>query len=216
VPVVVTGADTPLGAAVVDRLVGRGLDLRATVDTREQVAALVARGVRTAVSDLVDTERFGAVIEGAHTVVHLRGGVASAHLGLDDVVAALPDSGVARVVVTAPLGADIPAGLRSAGVDVVVLRVGVVAAGGALESAVGSWSRAAPIDLADLADAVVAADRLRTLSGWVEVDAVGPDEVTARGLRAAFGRGAVAVGDGGEAMARVLGVRARSVGSPRG
>ena len=34
-PVVVTGADTPLGALVIDRLVGAGLDLRATVEARE-------------------------------------------------------------------------------------------------------------------------------------------------------------------------------------
>jgi nucleoside-diphosphate-sugar epimerase len=72
-PVVVTGADTPLGRLVVGRLAGQGLDLRATVDSRDAVRPLVDAGVKTAVSDLVDTERFGGVVEGAHTVIHLRG-----------------------------------------------------------------------------------------------------------------------------------------------
>jgi hypothetical protein len=203
VPVVVTGADEPVGALVLDRLVGQGLDLRATVTARGAVAPLVARGVKTAVSDLVDTERFGAVIEDAHTVIHVRG-LLSAVETLPDVVAALPDSGVARVVTLAPTGRDHPALglLRSAGVDVVLLRVSGLAGGRPVSGAIRSD---------DLADALVAADRLRGLHGWTELDAVGPDVVEAGGLRRVLLRRAAPPGDGGEALHRVLGVRTRSV-----
>ena len=74
-PVVVTGADQPLGLAVVGALLAAGAtEVRATVRDRAAVPGLVGRGVRTAVSDLVDPLRFGAVLEGAHTVIHLDGG----------------------------------------------------------------------------------------------------------------------------------------------
>lgn len=203
-PVVVTGADEPLGALVVDRLVGPGLDLRATVSTRAAVAALVARGVKTAVSDLRDTERFGAVLEGAHTVIHLLGLLAAVET-LSDVVAALPDSGVERVVTVAPMGRDHAAlrELRDTGVDVVLLRVVALPGGRPVSGAVRPD---------DLADALVAADRLRGLHGWVELDAVGPDVVEPGALRRVLFGFPAPAGDGGAAMERVLGVRTRSVG----
>jgi hypothetical protein len=99
-PVVVTGADGPLGAAVVAgflvEAVGRAepLELRATVRDRLLVPPLVAAGVRTAVSDLVDPARFGAVLEGAHTVVHLDDPAATWDLLLD----AAEDTGLRRIV----------------------------------------------------------------------------------------------------------------------
>lgn len=241
-PVVVTGADTPLGALVIDRLVGAGLDLRATVETRAAVAPLVDRGVKTAVSDLVDTERFGAVIENAHTVIHLRGGSADAILrGIPDVLAALPDSGVERVVTLSGFGPESHpslAALRASGLDVVVLRVGVVLAPrsdpAAERPTVSPASRqVAPLHVGDLADAIVAADRLRDMHGYVQIDGVGRDVTTAgeldrllgirpglidrwrdRGRRAdlaTFGRptgvAVPLVGDRGEALERVLGIR---------
>lgn len=202
-PVVVTGADEPVGALVVDRLVGQGLDLRATVSSREAVAPLVARGVKTAVSDLQDTERFGAVLEGAHTVVHVRG-LLSAVDSLPDVVSALPESGVARVVTVAALGRTHTAleELRGAGVDVVLLRV---------VGLPGPRPVSGAVRPDDLADALVAADRLRGLHGWTELDAVGPDTVEVGALRRILVGLARPAGDGGEALHRVLGVRTRSV-----
>lgn len=225
-PVVVTGADTPIGELVVGRLAGQGLDLRATVDDRDAVRPLVDRGVRTAVSDLGDAERFGAVVEEAHTVVHLRGGGAGQILdGVPDVLAALPESGVARIVTLAPLGSAHPslALLDAAEVDTVVLRVGVVLAPlddpRAAEPDVCPKSRrVAPLHVADLVSALVAADRLRDLSGHLTVDAVGRDVVTAGELDRLLGlrrsplrlprRGGAGdlVGDRGEALRRVLGV----------
>lgn len=241
-PVVVTGADTPLGALVIDRLVGGGLDLRATVETRAAVQPLVDRGVKTAVSDLVDTERFGAVVENAHTVIHLRGGTADAMLrGIPDVLAALPESGVERIVTLAPLPImrheNLDA-LRAADLDVVVLAVGVVLAplsesGARRPKVLPPHRPVAPLYVADLAEAIVAADRLRDLHGYREIDAVGRDVVTARELdrllgtrrgwlerwsdrgvhtgSAGFGHnGAIMLpltGDRGAALERLLGVR---------
>lgn len=190
-PVVVTGADTPIGRLVVRRLSGQGLDLRATVDTREAVGPLVASGVKTAVSDLVDTERFGGVVEGAHTVIHLRGGNAGAMLaGIPDVLAALPDSGVERVVTLSGFGWEqhpSVGALERSGLDVVILRVGVVLAPlddpEAIRPNVTPRTRqVAPIHVDDLVSALVAADRLRDLHGFVKIDAVGGDEVTSREL----------------------------------
>jgi nucleoside-diphosphate-sugar epimerase len=246
VPVVVTGADTPLGRLVMARLVGQGLDLRATVDSREAVGPLVAHRVKTAVSDLHDTERFGGVVEGAHTVIHLRGVSSGAMLaGVPDVLAALPDSGVERIVTLAGLGLGRhPAldQLRASGLDVVVLRVGVVLAPlsdpeAGRPNVTPRTRQVAPLYVDDLADALVAADHLRELHGYVEVDAVGNDVVTSRELdqllgtrRGPFDRwtsrrvhsGVAAygpkgpnevhlVGDRGAALERVLGVRPMSL-----
>jgi hypothetical protein len=203
VPVVVTGADEVVGALVIDRLAGQGLDLRATVSTRDAVGPLVARGVKTAVSDLRDTERFGAILEGAHTVIHVRELLAAVET-LPDVVAALPDSGVSRVVTVAPLGRSHSAldELRASGVDVVLLRAVGLVGGRAVSGAIRAD---------DLADALVAADRLRGLHGWTELDAVGPDTVEAGALRRVLFGFTRPAGDGGEALHRVLGVRTRSV-----
>ena len=119
-PVVVTGADGTLGAPVLAALLaalggGEPPELRATVRDRAAVAPLVAAGVRTAVSDLVDPARFGAVLEGAHTVVHLDDPLGTWELLLD----AAEDTGVRRVVTVLD-----PADLAPAapGYDLVVLR----------------------------------------------------------------------------------------------
>lgn len=225
VPVVVTGADTPIGALLLDRLVGQGLDLRATVDDRDAVRPLVDRGIRTAVSDLGDAERFGAIVDDAHTIVHLRGGSATAMLdGIPDVLDALPESEVRRIVTLAGLGASHPslAQLDALEVSTIVLRVGVVLAPlddpRAEPPDVRPKSRrVAPLHVDDLVSALVAADRLRDLSGHLSVDAVGRDVVTAGELddllgtrrRFRLGRGGGGddlVGDRGESLARVLGV----------
>jgi hypothetical protein len=187
--------------------------------------------VKTAVSDLVDTERFGGVVEGAHTVIHLRGESAQLVLdGVPDVVAALPDSGVQRIVTLSGFGHEAHpslAALRATGLDVVVLRVGVVLAplddpaAGRPACRRGLASR--PLHVDDLISAIVAADRLRDLHGYVEVDAVGAGVVTGAELDRLLGtrRGVVGrlaaraggagpaelVGDSGAALEAVLGVR---------
>lgn len=88
-PVVVTAAETPLGRLVVRRLVADGAEVRAVVEKPAEDL-----GVPTALATWNDPERLGAVLEGAHTVVHL---AAASRFG--DLLDAAEDSGVRRLVV---------------------------------------------------------------------------------------------------------------------
>lgn len=94
-PVVVTGAESRLGRLVVARLKAERAEVRAVVD--KPVADL---GVPTAVAAWADAERLGAVIEGAHTVIHLAG-----RKRVADLLAAAEDTGLVRIVSTVPLTA---------------------------------------------------------------------------------------------------------------
>ncbi len=94
-PVVVTAAETPLGRRVVARLVAERAEVRAVVD--KQVGDL---GVPTALAAWSDAERLGAVLDGAHTVIHLAG-----RRRVADLLAAAEDSGLARIVSTVPVDA---------------------------------------------------------------------------------------------------------------
>jgi uncharacterized protein YbjT (DUF2867 family) len=69
-PVVVTAASTRLGEAVVAALRAQAVEVRATV-RRPQDRPAHGFGVPTAVTDFSDGRTAGAVLEGAHTVVHL-------------------------------------------------------------------------------------------------------------------------------------------------
>jgi hypothetical protein len=103
VPVVVTGGDLPLGRAVLAGLLAEGVpEVRATVTSRAGQRELVALGVRTAVVDWgdVDDARLGAVLAGAHTVVHLAGAP------LELLASAAEGTGVRRVLLVA--GAEPP------------------------------------------------------------------------------------------------------------
>jgi hypothetical protein len=119
-PVVVTGADSPLGAAVVAAFLaaapaGEQVELRATVRDRSAAAPLVAAGVRTAVSGLDDPLRLGAVFEAAHTVVHLDDPAGTWDLLLE----AAEDTGVRRLLTVLPPGAPEP---EAGPYELVVLR----------------------------------------------------------------------------------------------
>lgn len=94
-PVVVTAAETPLGRRVVARLVAEGAEVRALVDK-----PATDLGVPTAVADWAELERLGAVLEGAHTVIHLAGAKR-----VRDLLEAAEDSGVVRIVSTVPVTA---------------------------------------------------------------------------------------------------------------
>jgi uncharacterized protein YbjT (DUF2867 family) len=95
VPVVVTAAETPLGRRVVARLLAEGAEVRALVDR-----AASDLGVPTSLADWAELERLGAVLEGAHTVIHLAGAKR-----VRDLLAAAEDSGVVRIVSTVPVDA---------------------------------------------------------------------------------------------------------------
>jgi nucleoside-diphosphate-sugar epimerase len=104
-PVVVTGADQPLARAVVEALLaGEAVEVRATVRDRGAVLALGALGVPAAVTDLADGLRFGAVLEGAHTVIHLDDPLGTWELLLD----AAEETGLRRIVTVLEPAAAIP------------------------------------------------------------------------------------------------------------
>ncbi|MDQ1713608.1 MAG: hypothetical protein QOE45_3058 [Frankiaceae bacterium] len=107
-PVVVTAAETPLGRLVVERLLADGAEVRAVVGS-----VTGDLGVPTSRTDWRDAERLGAVLEGAHTVIHLAG---ERHVA--DLLAAAEDSGLRRIVVVAR--GPVP-GLEGAPYDVVVV-----------------------------------------------------------------------------------------------
>lgn len=112
-PVVVTGAELPLGRAVVLALLASGApDVRAVVRDRSAAGVLRAAGARVAVGDLSDPLRLGAVLEGAHTVVHLDTGATGTGTPADTwqwLAEAAEDTGVRRVVTVLPPGASPPA-----------------------------------------------------------------------------------------------------------
>ncbi|MYV99515.1 NAD(P)H-binding protein [Streptomyces sp. SID3343] len=105
-PVVVTGAEQPLGRAVVLELAATGGEVRATVRTRAAVGALRAAGIRVAVTDLSDPLRLGAVLEGAHTVLHLDRGPDGRGFPADTwqwLLEAAQDTDLQRIVTVLPL-----------------------------------------------------------------------------------------------------------------
>jgi uncharacterized protein YbjT (DUF2867 family) len=73
VPVVVTGAGGGIGRVLVPMLAERG-EVRAVLRRSERADELRAAGAKVAVCHLEDTATLAAVLDGAHTVVHLAGG----------------------------------------------------------------------------------------------------------------------------------------------
>ena len=74
-PVVVTGASGGIGGVLVPLLVERG-EVRALIRDAAGAEALRAAGAKVAVADLGDTATVETAMEGAHTVIHLAGGLA--------------------------------------------------------------------------------------------------------------------------------------------
>ena len=102
-PVIIVGADTRLGPAVIDALTMRDGEIRAFVSAVEELDRLRARGVKTAVGDISD----GSHVGGA--ALHAFAAVLLAEAATDDrerAFAATPDAVYAQ-------WAD---GLRDAGV----------------------------------------------------------------------------------------------------
>jgi uncharacterized protein YbjT (DUF2867 family) len=111
-PVVVTGADRPLGRALVRHLAAAGVpDLRAVVRDPHRAAPLRAADARVSVGDLSDPLRLGAVLEGAYTVVHLDAGPDGGGSPLDTwdwLLDAAEDTGLRRIVTVLPPGTAAP------------------------------------------------------------------------------------------------------------
>jgi len=136
VPVVVTAAENPLGRLVVARLLADGAEVRAVVERPTDDL-----GVPTALAAWDDPERLGAVLEQAHTVVHL-----AALKRIPDLLEAAEDTGIRRIVVVTR---NAVAALDGVPYEVVVV------------PDTRRRFRTKPGALERLADAVVAADRRR-------------------------------------------------------
>ena len=140
-PVVVTGAHTALGRAVLAALRDAGVpEIRVTVPDPAAAGPPRAVGVPAAVSDLSDPLTTGAVLEGAHTVVHLQN-PAQTYGWLRE---AAEGTSVRRVVIVLELGAERPAGTESDPWEVVVLPGDTGRADPALVAAILAADRRTP------------------------------------------------------------------------
>lgn len=101
-PVVVTGASGGIGGVLVPMLVERG-EVRALLRNAADADALRAAGAKVAVADLVDTATVATAMQGAHTVIHLAGGLSLADDDAYDPV----NLGTARDALEAATEADV-------------------------------------------------------------------------------------------------------------
>lgn len=113
-PVVVTGATGGIGRVLVPLLAARG-EVRAVSRRREASERLRSAGAKVAACDLSDTATLATVMDGAHTVVHLAGGLdlpddeayEAANVGtVRDALEAAAEAGVARFVMPSYPGAS--------------------------------------------------------------------------------------------------------------
>lgn len=224
-PVLVVGADGAAGRAAVELLVRSFGEVRAYADaavtTDDDAAALRSLDVKVAVGDLDDEAHLEAALEQVFTVVHLAGGpftppdevldsfatTVSAAIGAGcrrlvwatELAARTPDGNpylealaeAEQIVADAPIERiTLRCGLRYATTDPVTRRIAR-----SNLSAADAQTRHAPLHVADLAEAVRAADQLRESDPdmHIDVELVGPDEVTLgafhRRLRLALGIG---------------------------
>jgi uncharacterized protein YbjT (DUF2867 family) len=102
VPVVVTGASGLVGAALVPLLPGAGAEVRAVVRDRRKAEPLREAGAKAAAVSLDDAETLAVVMDGAHTVCHLVGGLDLPDETYDEV-----NVGTTRLVLDAALEAKV-------------------------------------------------------------------------------------------------------------
>jgi len=143
VPVVVTGASGGVGRVLVPLITERG-EVRAVVRFPRAADGLRAAGAKVAVTDLGEASAMAAVMAGAHTVVHLAGGLdlpddsayEAANLGtVRDALDAAVGAGVARFLFMSYPGASASStnpylrakglaeeAVRSSGLDHLILR----------------------------------------------------------------------------------------------
>jgi len=75
VPVVVVGASSSVGRALIPLLVERGPEVRAVVRRRDAAEGLRALGAKVAVAGSPDADSLAMLFHDAHTVCHLAGGI---------------------------------------------------------------------------------------------------------------------------------------------
>lgn len=113
-PVVVTGASGDIGRVLVPMLADRG-EVRAVIRNGAHADPLRATGAKVAVTDLADTSTVATAMAGAHTVIHLAGGLdfpddrayEAANLGtVTDALEAAGEAEVARFLLLSYPGAS--------------------------------------------------------------------------------------------------------------
>lgn len=113
-PVVVTGASGGIGRVLVPMLAERG-EVRAVIRDRTAAEPLRATGAKVAAADLADTATVVTAMAGAHTVIHLAGGLdfaeerayEAANLGtVRDALDAAEEAEVARFLLLSYPGAS--------------------------------------------------------------------------------------------------------------
>jgi uncharacterized protein YbjT (DUF2867 family) len=114
VPVVVTGASGGIGGVLVPMLAERG-EVRAVIRDRAAAEPLRAAGAKVAAADLADSATAVTAMAGAHTVIHLAGGLdfpderayEAANLGTTrDALEAAGEAGVVRFLLLSYPGAS--------------------------------------------------------------------------------------------------------------
>lgn len=142
-PVVVTGASGRIGRVLVPLIAERG-EVRAVVRDASLAEVLRASGAKVAVADLGDAPVMATVMAGAHTIVHLAGGLqqpddeayeSANHATTRDALEAAGDAGASRFLFLSYPGASSAStnaylrakglseeAVRSSGLDHLILR----------------------------------------------------------------------------------------------
>ena len=114
-PVIVIGADTPLGRATMDALLPRDGEVRAFVSSPDAAAQLRNRGVKVALGDISDGSHVGGaalnafcavMIEQAATDERERSFAATPAAVVAAWIEGLNDAGVARTILVGSVAAD--------------------------------------------------------------------------------------------------------------
>ena len=134
-PVIVVGADTPLGSRLVAALGGRSGEIRAFVSDEGTGASLRERGLKVAVGDVSDASHVGAAASGCFAAVLVEACAADGRVldfapdpasAVGGWAVAVAEAGVRRVIW---VGGDPPASVRTAAPEFAAVRADLLPPG---------------------------------------------------------------------------------------